>query len=164
MGILPAGGRPYFFNGVVMGKEKLEILWKKLVNRETVSYLIFGVLTTLVDWIVYPVLRWLDYSVAVSSAGSWAAAVLFAFVTNKLFVFQSYTFRPGALAREFISFVSCRALSGVFTIGAMVVIVDVMGWNEWLGKVAVSALSLVLNYIFSKLFIFKKPKNRGEEI
>ena len=99
MGILPAGGRPYFFNGVVMGKEKLEILWKKLVNRETVSYLIFGVLTTLVDWLVYPILRWLDYSVAVSSAGSWAAAVLFAFVTNKLFVFQSYTFRPRALAQ-----------------------------------------------------------------
>ena len=144
-----------------MRKEKLEILWKKLINRETISYLIFGVLTTLVDWIVYPILRWLDYPVAVLSAGSWAAAVLFAFVTNKLFVFQSYTLRPKALAKEFVSFVSCRALSGVFTIGAMVVIVDVMGWNEWLGKVAVSALSLVLNYIFSKLFIFKKPKDAG---
>ena len=139
-----------------MIKEKMEILWGRLVNRETVSYLIFGVLTTLVDWLVYPVLRWLGHSVALSSAGSWAAAVLFAFVTNKLFVFQSYTFRLKALTREFVSFVSCRILSGLFSIGAMVVIVDFMGWNEWLGKIAVSAISLVLNYIFSKLFIFKK--------
>lgn len=141
-----------------MLRKKMEILWKKFVNRETISYLIFGVLTTLVDWLVYPVLRWFGYSVAVSTAGAWAAAVLFAFVTNKLFVFQSYTFRPAALFKEFVSFVSCRMLSGLFTIAAMVFIVDVMGWNEWIGKVAVSAISLVLNYIFSKLFIFRKPK------
>lgn len=141
-----------------MLKEKMEILWGRFVNRETVSYLIFGVLTTLVDWLVYPVLRWLDYSVAVSTAGAWAAAVLFAFVTNKLFVFRSFTLRPAELCKEFVSFVACRVLSGLFTIAAMVFIVDVMGWNEWIGKVAVSAISLVLNYIFSKLFIFKKPK------
>lgn len=86
----------------------------------------------------------------------------FAFVTNKIFVFQSYTFRPKELSREFVSFVSCRALTGAFTVVAMVVIVDVMGWNEWIGKVAVSAMSLVLNYIFSKLFIFKKTADARE--
>lgn len=126
------------------------------MNRETVSYLIFGVLTTAVDWLVYPLMRWLHYSVAVSSSASWLAAVLFAFITNKIFVFQSRTLQMKELGREFVSFVSCRALTGAFTIIAMVVIVDVMGWNEWIGKVAVSAISLVLNYIFSKLFIFKK--------
>ena len=138
--------------------EKLGILWKKFVNRETVSYLIFGVLTTMVDWIVHPVLRWLGHGVAVSVAGGWAAAVLFAFITNKLFVFRSYSFRPAKFWKEFVSFVSCRALTGVFTIGVMVLIVDVMGWNEWLGKAAVSAISLVLNYILSKLFIFSAKK------
>ena len=133
-----------------MLKEKMGILWKRFVNRETVSYLIFGVLTTAVDWLVYPIMRWFHHSVAVSSTASWLAAVLFAFVTNKLFVFQSRTWRPKELGREFVSFVSCRALTGAFTIVAMVVIVDVMGWNEWIGKVAVSAISLALNYIFSK--------------
>lgn len=141
-----------------MLSDKINKLWNRFVNRETVSYLIFGVLTTLVDWLVYPLLRWMDYSVAFSTAGAWAAAVLFAYVTNKIFVFQSYSLRPAVLVKEFVSFVSCRLLSGVFTIAAMVFIVDVMGWNEWIGKVAVSAISLVLNYIFSKLFIFKKPK------
>lgn len=139
-----------------MLNEKMGKLWARFVNRETVSYFIFGVLTTAVDWLVYPLMRWFGHSVALSSIASWAAAVIFAFVTNKLFVFQSYTFRPKELGREFVSFVSCRALTGAFTVVAMVVIVDVMGWNEWIGKVAVSALSLVLNYIFSKLFIFKK--------
>lgn len=131
-------------------------LWNKFVNREMISYIIFGVLTTAVDWIVYPFMRWLGYSVGFSSALSWAAAVLFAFVTNKLFVFRSHTLRPDLLLKEFASFVSCRLLTGALTVGAMVVMVDMMGWNEWFGKFLVSALSLVLNYIFSKLFIFKK--------
>ena len=145
-----------------MLKEKMGKLWARFVNRETVSYFIFGVLTTAVDWMVYPLMRWLDHSVAWSSVVSWAAAVIFAFVTNKIFVFQSYTFRPKELSREFVSFVSCRALTGAFTVVAMVVIVDVMGWNEWIGKVAVSAMSLGLNYIFSKLFIFKKTADARE--
>lgn len=145
-----------------MLEEKMGKLWARLVNRETVSYFIFGVLTTAVDWIVYPLMRWQNHSVAWSSVMSWAAAVLFAFVTNKLFVFQSYTFRIKELGREFISFVSCRALTGAFTVIAMVVIVDMIGWNEWIGKIAVSAASLILNYILSKLFIFRKTEKTAE--
>lgn len=145
-------------------REKIEWIYRKFVNRETVLYLIFGVLTTLVDWLVYPLLRYLGHSVAVSSTGSWAAAVLFAFITNKLFVFQSFTFRPRLFLKELVSFVSCRIVSGVITIFLMVILVDVLGFHEWLGKVGVSAMSLVLNYIFSKLFIFKKTNQRSEEL
>lgn len=139
-----------------MLNEKWVKLWEKFVNRETVSYFIFGVLTTAVDWLVYPLMRLAGASVAWSSVVSWAAAVLFAYVTNKLFVFQSRTFNLKEIGKEFVSFVSCRALTGAFTVMAMVLIVDVLGWNEWIGKIAVSAASLVLNYILSKLFIFKK--------
>lgn len=139
-----------------MIKELWNKLWKQFVNRETISYLIFGVLTTAVDWLVYPFMRWLGYSVGFSSAIAWAAAVLFAFVTNKLFVFQSYGAGPKKLLKEFLSFVSCRAITGIFTVGAMVVMVDYMGLNEWFGKFMVSAISLLLNYVMSKLFIFRK--------
>lgn len=145
-----------------MLKETWNKLWNKFVNRETISYIIFGVLTTAVDWLVYPLMRWGGHSVALSSTVSWAAAVLFAFITNKLFVFQSYNFRPKELFKEFLSFVSCRALTGAFSVGAMVLMVDIWGLNEWFGKFMVSALSLVLNYVFSKLFIFKK-KATGEK-
>lgn len=134
----------------------LEKIWKKFVNRESVTYIIFGVLTTAVDWGTYTALRWLEIDYRVATALSWAAAVLFAFVTNKFFVFRSYGMRPGLLWREFSGFVAARAATGVFTMVAMIVMVDGLHWNEFFGKLVVSAISLVLNYIFSKWVIFKK--------
>ena len=131
-------------------------LLHKFVNRETVLYLVFGVLTTLVDWLVYPVMRHFGHSVAVSQFAAWAAAVLFAFITNKSLVFQSYSILPAVVLREFVSFAACRAFSGALTIGGMVVLVDILHANEWLSKALVSAVSLVLNYVFSKWFIFRK--------
>lgn len=133
-------------------------LWEKLVNYETVSYFIFGVLTTLVDWVSYGVFTrlWeMDYRMA--TAGSWAAAVLFAFVTNKLFVFRSMVLRPKAVWAEFVPFVACRVATGLFTLVAMVVMVDGMGIRQdFICKVVVSGISLVLNYVLSKWFVFKK--------
>ena len=78
----------------------IERLWKKFVNRETISYLIFGVLTTLVDWISYWYMRQLGIDYRIATAGSWAAAVLFAFVTNKLFVFNSWDLHPKRCGRN----------------------------------------------------------------
>lgn len=143
-------------------KELFNKLWERFINRETLTYIIFGVLTTAVDWLVYPIMRGLGFSVGFSSAVSWSAAVLFAFVTNKLFVFESFAFGIRELGREFISFVSCRAFTGVLTVVSMMVMVNGLGWNEWFGKFLVSAASLVLNYVFSKLFIFKKETAEEE--
>lgn len=137
-------------------------IWNKMVNRESVTYIIFGVLTTLVDWLTYAALWKIGTDYRISTAVSWGAAVLFAFVTNKLFVFQSYDVHLKNLWREFVSFVTCRAATGVFTLVAMIVMVDYLHLNEFLGKLVVSAISLVLNYILSKLFIFKNNRD-GEE-
>ena len=139
----------------------MKSIWKKYVNRESVSYIIFGVLTTAVDWVTYTILWRLGADYRVSTAVSWAAAVLFAFVTNKLFVFQSHDLTPKLLWKEFVSFVAARAATGIFTMAAMIVMVDGFHWNEFVGKIIVSALSLILNYIFSKWFIFKKPGADG---
>lgn len=135
----------------------LERLWKKFVNRETISYFIFGVLTTLMDWGSYWLMRrgGMDYRFA--TAGAWAAAVLFAFVTNKLFVFCSVSLNPKKVWEEFVPFVLCRVATGVFTMVAMIVLVDVMKISyDFICKIGVSVISLILNYLFSKLFIFKK--------
>ncbi len=137
-------------------------IWRKFVNRESVTYVLFGVLTTAVDWITYTVLWRLGTDYRVSTALSWAAAVLFAFVTNKLFVFQSMEFRPAFLWREFSGFVAARAATGVFTMVAMIVMVSGLHWNEFFGKLVVSAVSLVLNYLFSKWFIFKKTDSGAD--
>lgn len=133
-------------------------IWKKLANRESVSYLIFGVLTTLVDWVSYTVFWAVGMDYRASTALSWAAAVLFAFVTNKWFVFRSHDLHLKHLWKEFVSFVACRAATGVFTMVGMIIMVDFLHWNEFFGKLMVSAVSLVLNYILSKLFIFTGNK------
>ena len=153
---------PYnsFFGEKVMIKEKLSLIWGKFVNRETISYLIFGVLTTLVDWISYAVFRHNGMNYRMATICCQAAAILFAYVTNKIWVFRSYNFHPVYLLKEMASFFSCRILTSVFTYVAMIVMVDGMGIKQdIICKIVVSAISLVLNYICSKLFIFKKKES-----
>lgn len=135
----------------------LNKIWGKFVNRETISYVITGVMTTLVDWISYALMRRAGIDYRLATAGSWAAAVLFAYVTNKFFVFRSMSLHPKTVWKEFVSFVLCRVATGLFTLVAMMVMVDGMGIKQdFICKVITSVISLVLNYLFSKLFIFKK--------
>ena len=115
------------------------------------------------DWASYALFWSLGWDYKVSTALSWAAAVLFAFVTNKFWVFRSFTLKLSYLWKEFVSFVACRAATGVLTMLGMILMVDGFHWNEFLGKLMVSAMSLVLNYIMSKLFIFKKKKDEEKE-
>ena len=135
-------------------------LWRKFVNRESVTYIIFGVLTTAVDWVTYTLLWRMGTDYRVSTALSWAAAVLFAFITNKLFVFRSFGMRPGLLWREFSSFVAARAATGVFTMVAMIVMVDGLRWNEFFGKLVVSAVAGVKLYI-QQVVHFQKGGQAG---
>lgn len=147
----------------------MQKIWKKCVNYETISYIVCGVLTTLVDWVVFSVLneRWqVDYRI--STALAWLAAVLFAYVVNKLIVFRNFQFRPSHLWKEWWTFFAARACSGIMVMVLMIVLVDLLRWGEfyigtlaaglYLAKAVVSVINLVANYIFSKLWIFKKPK------
>ena len=141
----------------------LRKLWGKCVNYETVSYIICGFLTTAVDFAVYALLRQIEIGVGLSQAMSWLAAVLFAYVVNKLIVFRNYNMRPSYLAREVGTFVAARAFSGVVTWVLMVVMVRLGGDRgfiyELFCKFTSSVINMVLNYIFSKLWIFKnKPE------
>lgn len=136
-------------------------IWKKFANPESLSYVFFGVLTTLIDWGSYRLFRVVGIDYRVATALSWAAAVLFAFVTNKLIVFRSLEMRLSLLWKEFVSFVTCRLATGALTMVIMVFVVDILHWNEYVGKVLVSVVSLVLNYILSKLIIFKKKVHDG---
>ena len=137
--------------------------WRKLINYETVSYFIAGILTTLVDYLVFALVNEFlkrqalvrDPAVFAAAAG-WAAAVAFAFAVNKLAVFRSFDLSPGVLAREAAAFVGARAVSGLITVAFIWLTVSVLGWNEYLSKVLSSVFSLVFNYVASKLFIFKK--------
>lgn len=135
-------------------------IWDKVMNREVISYLIFGVLTTLVNWAVYAfmVKSGADYRIA--TAAAWVISVLFAFFVNKIFVFQSYDLHPGFVMKELISFTACRAASGVMEMVLMIMMVSWLHMGEYVSKILVSVVVVVLNYVFSKLFIFKKSEEK----
>lgn len=135
-------------------------IWDKVMNREVISYLIFGVLTTLVNWIVYGAMvkSGVDYRIA--TAAAWVISVLFAFIVNKIFVFRSYDLHPAFIVKEGISFTACRAASGVMEMVLMVIMVSWLNMGEYISKVLVSVVVVIVNYVFSKLFIFRKSEEK----
>lgn len=138
-------------------------LIKKMLNKETISYLIFGVLTTAVDYIALALLYYkFNLNEIISNTIAWAFAVLFAYITNKLFVFNSKSFALSQLLKEFPSFVLARVFSLVIT-NVFLFFTTLMGMHLLLSKAIISVAVIILNYIFSKLFIFNK-KNNTEDI
>ena len=126
---------------------------------EIISYLIFGGLTTVVDTLVgLPLHYWLHWSATVSNAIAWVAAVAFAFLTNKPFVFRSHDWRPKTVFPELGKFVGSRLVSFLFAEAFMATTVDWLKWDYLLMKVIVSVLVIVLNYIGSKLLVFRTKK------
>lgn len=134
---------------------------KKIIveHWEILSYLFFGGLTTLVNWMVsLPLHYWLGMSGTVSTVIAWAVSVAFAFLTNKPFVFQSHDWSAKVLLPELWKFTGCRVASGALEVGLMGLTVDILHWNFLLMKVIVSVIVVVMNYVASKLLIFRQSK------
>ena len=148
--------------------EKIKSLYRQY--RELIIYFITGVLTTLVNWAAYAVcVRAFGWSVALSNAVAWIAAVAFAYVTNKLWVFRSFSWEIRFVLREAFLFVSARILTGIFEIVSVPLLVNLglsqplFGVKGMWAKVLVSAVVMVLNYVFSKLIVFRKKQDGGSE-
>ena len=94
----------------------------------------------------------------VSTAIAWVLSVLFAYFTNRVWVFQSTASGTKAILREIGSFFGCRLLSGAIDMGIMFLCVSVLGLPDKLIKILANVVVIILNYLFSKLFIFKKDK------
>lgn len=137
---------------------------KKLIEKykELLLYLLFGGLTTLVSWGSYALFELGGLSVAGANALSWVCAVLFAFFTNKLFVFASRSWRPLILLREAGEFFGARLVTGLLTMAGVPLLMrigldqSIFGVDGMVAKIAMSVLEVLLNYIVSKLVIFKK--------
>ena len=146
---------------------------KKILNRETLLYLFFGVMTTVVNYVVF----WLCYEVLlgrqgslIANAAAFVAAVVFAFVVNKMFVFESRSWALPVLMKEIPPFVASRVASfGIEELG-LFVSESLLGWNSvtvlTLGdsaidgvtvtKLALSVIVVIVNYVFCKCFVFIK--------
>ena len=145
---------------------------KKILNRETVLYIIFGVATTAVNYVVFYLLYnvlWNQRRSLAANAAAFVAAVIFAFVVNKLFVFESKSWCMDTLKREIPSFLAARIGSfgieeaGLFLcekvlkLGGVIAITLGGVALDWITvvKVALAFVVVALNYVFCKLFIFK---------
>lgn len=141
--------------------EKIKKIWRFLTTPEMISYIIFGVLTTVINVVSYgllrPVIHINDYwDVLLANAIAWVLSVAFAFITNKLFVFRSKSFESTIFWRELATFVGARLLSlGVDELG-MLLLVSVLLMNDWIAKIIMNVIVVIINYVLSKLFIFKK--------
>ena len=135
--------------------EKIRMLIRK--HYDVLAYLFFGVLTTVVNYIVYlPCYNLLHFSASASNVIAWVAAVAFAYLTNKPFVFKSHDWSRKTVVPELTKFVGSRVLSGALETAIIFVTVDLLLWNGNIMKLVTSVLVVILNYVASKLLVFKK--------
>ena len=135
--------------------DKLKALFHRYYD--ILVYLVFGVLTTVVNYMVYlPCYNLLGLSSAVSNVIAWAAAVAFAYATNKPFVFHSHDWSAKTVIPELTKFIGTRLGSGGLETLILLVFVDLLKGNGNLWKLLTSVLVVVLNYIGSKLLMFRK--------
>ena len=142
--------------------EKIKALILKY--QDMILYVFFGALATLVNTASY----YLCYNIiGMSNVPSviiaWLLAVVFAFFTNKLWVFKSKSFAPEVLKHEIPTFFGARLLTGLLDLGIMYLAVDVLHGNGTVWKLISNILVIILNYIASKLIIFKKKDEPQKE-
>ena len=126
---------------------------------EVITYLVFGVLTTVVNYLVYlPVYNLLGLSAALSNAIAWVVAVAFAYLTNKPFVFKSHDWSWDVVWPELCKFVGCRLGSGILETLILLLTVDYLAWDgNWM-KLFTNVMVVFLNYFGSKLLVFRKKQ------
>ena len=138
----------------------MEILRK---YKESIMYLIFGTLTVVVNIITYTALtRAIKMNFMIANAIAWIIAVLFAYITNKFFVFESKKIGIKFIIKELTLFINCRLLSGVIEMVIMYIMIDKMYINDFIVKLFTNILVIILNYILSKLIIFKNTKQTND--
>lgn len=150
--------------------------------KEIITYVIFGVLTTVVSWGSYTVfVEVLSMKVFVGNLLSWICAIVFAYVTNKLWVFESKSWKPSVIGKEIVTFVASRGITGVIEIlcvpllaktgfdnifygilEKMNISIGILFTDGIYSKIFLSVVVVILNYFFSKFIIFKNKKKDTE--
>ena len=173
--------------------EKIKQLFVKY--KEIILYIIFGVLTTLVNWVTYAIVEplisagmhgdetmftmfgmtitYTTFAIFIANFIAWVAGVAFAFVTNKIWVFESKSWKPSVALKELWLFVAARLITGALEwVG--VPLLAALGLDQtivifgkeiegFIAKIIVSVIVIILNYVFSKLIIFKKKDKDSKE-
>ena len=145
--------------GVV--RKTVDFIRRKGLDREEVRYVFVGGLTTLVNFGVFAVMhRIMKIDVTVSNVTSISVSILFAYIANKLVVFKRHCDTQAELVLEFIKFVGSRLFTMAIEIGAVWLFVEVLTLNALIGKAVSQVLVIILNYIISKLIVFRGKTQR----
>ena len=124
--------------------------------REIILYVFFGGMTTLVDWAISFLLYALEVNVHAANVLAWCAAVLFAFVTNRAWVFRSKKRGARLVCTELIAFAGGRIATLLLQEAVVFVLYDCIEWNKYAVKVIAAVLVVILNYFISKFWVFRK--------
>jgi putative flippase GtrA len=137
-------------------------MFEKLINiyikrREVLNYLVFGVLTTVVNWIVFQIFNaGLSVHWSIANVIAWICSVLFAYVTNRRFVFKSASRN---IIREIALFVQFRLISLLLEMLILFVLIERLSAAPFTSKVIAAVVVVAANYFFSKLIIFKERRS-----
>lgn len=125
--------------------------------KEVILYLVFGILTTVVSISSYYICsEILNIHYLISNIISWVLSVIFAYFTNRVWVFESKSKNIGDIIKEMFTFVNCRLLSGIIDMASMFVLVEAIHINDMYAKIFTQFVVVILNYVLSKLIVFKK--------
>lgn len=147
--------------------------------KELITYVIFGVLTTVVSWGSYAIfVNFLSMKVFSGNLLSWICAVAFAYITNKLWVFESKSLKPSVIGKEILSFVAARGVTGVIEIVCVPLLaktgfdhlfynllekadikMGILFTDGIYSKIVLAVIVVIVNYFLSKFLIFKKQKD-----
>lgn len=128
---------------------------KKILNKETVLYLIFGILTTIVNIVSFFLFNKL-FNYKLSNIIAFILAIVFAYITNKKYVFESKKEEKTEIIKEFIFFIGSRLFTFVLDMLLMVLFIEVLFVDVLISKIIVNIIVIILNYILSKKLVFKK--------
>ena len=124
--------------------------------KEIINYLIVGGLTTIVSIASYWVLRLFIDNYLICTIFSWVISVIFAYFTNRIFVFNS---KNKKILIEFIKFVFCRGFTLLTEIVSMFLLVELLKVEDHISKIIVQFIIVILNYVLSKILVFKNKEN-----
>lgn len=141
--------------------------------KELILYVFFGALTTLVNFAAFKFFNVVlgEEHYLVSNIIAWFVSVIFAYITNKLFVFESRTWQTKKICKEIFSFFAARVFSLVIEEAGLFALIDLLGFDKYrldifgfvlggkmISKILLAVIVVVLNYFFSKLVVFRKKK------
>ncbi len=141
---------------MVLNKKNKEIILKIL------KFSFWGLITTVLNVALYYIFRYIKIPVAVSTILAWLLCVSFAFITNKRYVFNKTNYEKQQIVREIILFCGSRLFSGIMDVLLMVLMVNILSWNEILSKVMDEDAVSTFNFVFSFLVIFKQKNTEKE--